>query len=68
MSLSVKYRSTHLFLRWRQGRHYMGWLGKGCDSIISDSNTNAEEILNQFCHWTKANMNKQKTKTLGLRN
>jgi len=35
--------------------------------VSSDNDiTNAGEILDQFCNWTKARMNKQKTKALGL--
>jgi len=30
--------------------------------------TNAGEVLDQFCNWAKARMNKQKTKILGLGN
>ena len=35
--------------------------------VSSDSDIiNAGEVLDQFCNWTKARMNKQKTKALGL--
>jgi hypothetical protein len=35
--------------------------------VSSDSDIiNAGEVLDQFCNWTKARMNKQKTKPLGL--
>jgi hypothetical protein len=33
---------------------------------IAISLINAGEVLDQFCKWTKAKMNKQKTKALGL--
>jgi hypothetical protein len=35
--------------------------------VSSDSDIiNAGEVLDQFCNWTKARMNKQKTKALGF--